>query len=36
MVGYFEMRPSVFFELYVELNTWKNYLAKNPPEPERE
>jgi uncharacterized protein (TIGR03663 family) len=36
MVGIFEMRPSVFFELYVELNTWKNYLAKNPPRPERE
>jgi hypothetical protein len=26
----------VFFELYVELNTWKNYLAKNPPQPQRE
>jgi hypothetical protein len=36
MAGYFEMRPGVFFELYVELNAWKNYLAKNPPQPDRE
>jgi hypothetical protein len=36
MVGYFEMRPAVFFELYVELETWKNYLSKNPPQPDRE
>jgi hypothetical protein len=36
MVGYFEMRPSVFFELYVELSVWKSYLAKNPSKPEPE
>jgi uncharacterized protein (TIGR03663 family) len=30
MVGYFELRPGVFFELYVELEAWKTYLAKNP------
>ena len=31
MVGYFQMRPGVFFELYVELETWKRYLARRPP-----
>ena len=31
MVGYFQLRPQVFLELYVELNLWKAYLAKNPP-----
>lgn len=36
MTGLFEMRPGVFFELYIELNVWKAYLAKNPPVPERE
>ena len=34
MVEYFELRPGVFFELYVELNAWKAYLAKHPPRPE--
>ena len=36
MVGYFEMRPWVFFELYVELEAWKAYLAKNPPWPDND
>ncbi len=31
MVGYFALRPDVFLELYVELDLWKAYLAKNPP-----
>lgn len=33
MVGYFELRPEVFLELYVELELWKKYLADNPPPP---
>jgi len=36
MVGYFQLRPQVFFELYVELELWKRYLAANPPPPEPE
>jgi len=32
MAGYFELRPRVFLELYVELGLWKAYLASNPPE----
>jgi hypothetical protein len=31
MVGYFQLRPQVFLELYVELELWKAYLVKNPP-----
>jgi hypothetical protein len=31
MVRFFELRPEVFCELYVELNLWRNYLAKHPP-----
>jgi hypothetical protein len=34
MTGIYQLRPQVFFELYVELNLWKAYLAKNPPKPE--
>ena len=30
MVGLFEMRPAVFFELYVEFELWKRYLATLP------
>ena len=30
MVGIYQMRPSVFFELYVELDLWKRFLAENP------
>ena len=30
MAGYFELRPQVFFELYVELDLWRAYLAANP------
>ena len=33
MVGYFQLRPQVFLELYVDLNLWKSWLAKNPPKP---
>jgi uncharacterized protein (TIGR03663 family) len=31
MVGYFQLRPQVFLELYVDLKLWQNWLAKNPP-----
>ena len=31
MVGYFQLRPRVFLELYVELNLWQSWLAKHPP-----
>jgi uncharacterized protein (TIGR03663 family) len=31
MVGYSELRPQVFFELYVELELWKHYLARSAP-----
>jgi hypothetical protein len=30
MVGYFEMRPQLFFELYVELDLWRAFLARKP------
>jgi uncharacterized protein (TIGR03663 family) len=30
MAGYFQLRPQVFFELYVELDLWRAYLAANP------
>lgn len=30
MVGYFEHRPTVFFELYVEFELWKKYVATLP------
>jgi uncharacterized protein (TIGR03663 family) len=33
MVGYFQLRPQVFLELYVDLNLWQAYLGKNPPKP---
>jgi uncharacterized protein (TIGR03663 family) len=32
MIGYFELRPGVFLELYVELSLWKAYLDKHPAE----
>jgi uncharacterized protein (TIGR03663 family) len=32
MIGYFEMRPGAFFELYVELPLWQAYLEKHPAE----
>lgn len=31
MIGYFELRPGVFMEMYVELELWKAFLAQNPP-----
>jgi len=34
MVGYFQLRPQVFLELYVELELWQRWLAKNPPKPD--
>ena len=34
MVGYFQLRPQVFLELYVELPLWQVWLARNPPKPD--
>ncbi len=38
MVGYFQLRPQVFFELYVELDLWKEWLShrRNPSLPTSE
>lgn len=33
MIGYFELRPRVFLELYVQLDLWRAYLEKHPPKP---
>lgn len=32
MAGYFQLRPNVFYELYVSANLWKEYLKKASPE----
>jgi hypothetical protein len=32
MAGYFELRPNVFFELYVSVDLWANYIKTLPPE----
>jgi uncharacterized protein (TIGR03663 family) len=32
MAGYFELRPGVFFELYVNLDLWRSYIKTLPPE----
>jgi predicted membrane-bound mannosyltransferase len=32
MAGYFQLRPGVFFELYVNLDLWRAYLKTLPPE----
>jgi uncharacterized protein (TIGR03663 family) len=31
MAGYFQLRPQVFLELYVQLDLWQAYLAQHPP-----
>ena len=31
MVGYFELRPQVFLELYVQADLWRAWLEKHPP-----
>ncbi len=31
MVGYFQLRPQAFLELYVQLDLWRAYLQKKPP-----
>jgi uncharacterized protein (TIGR03663 family) len=31
MAGYFQLRPQVFFELYVDVKLWQAWLAKHPP-----
>ncbi len=31
MTGYFELRPRVFLELYVQKELWQSWLAKHPP-----
>jgi uncharacterized protein (TIGR03663 family) len=33
MVGYFELRPHVFLEVYVEVGLWKAYLSTRPKPP---
>src|SRR5262249_10122326 len=33
MVGYFALRPQVFFELYVQRELWQDWLVKHPPQP---
>jgi hypothetical protein len=30
MPGYFQLRPGVFLELYVELDLWKRFLETRP------
>jgi uncharacterized protein (TIGR03663 family) len=32
MAGYFQLRPQVFLELYVEVNLWRAYVKSLPPE----
>jgi hypothetical protein len=32
MAGYFQLRPQVFLELYVDLNLWREYVKTLPPE----
>jgi uncharacterized protein (TIGR03663 family) len=32
MAGYFELRPGVFFELYVSVSLWRSYIKSLPPE----
>lgn len=34
MIGYFEMRPEVFVECYVEKGLWEQYLKSQPPRSE--
>lgn len=36
MIHYYELRPNVFLELYVELDLWKAYLPKHPPKRDAE
>jgi uncharacterized protein (TIGR03663 family) len=36
MIGYFQLRPDVFLECYVEKDLWIRYLAKHPPKPDPE
>jgi hypothetical protein len=35
MVGYFQLRPQVFMELYVQLDLWKQWLAQHAAAPSR-
>jgi uncharacterized protein (TIGR03663 family) len=34
MAGYFQLRPQVFLELYVEINLWRAYIQSLPPKQE--
>jgi hypothetical protein len=34
MVGIFQLRPQEFFEMYVDVNLWRAWLATRPPEEE--
>jgi hypothetical protein len=30
MIGYFQLRPQLFFELYVQRDLWQEWLAHKP------
>jgi hypothetical protein len=30
MVGYFQLRPQLFLELYVQMDLWQEWLAHHP------
>ena len=34
MIGYFQIRPQVFLELYVDVKLWQAWLVKHPPKPD--
>jgi hypothetical protein len=34
MIGYFQLRPQLFFELYVQRDLWQEWLAHKPASPE--
>jgi uncharacterized protein (TIGR03663 family) len=36
MIGFFQLRPEIFLECYVEKNLWIRFLAQNPPQPDPE
>jgi hypothetical protein len=33
MAGIYQLRPDAFFELYVDIDLWREYLRTRPPEP---
>ncbi len=36
MIGYYQMRPRTFFELYVQSDFWRAYIEKHPPPKDEE